>query len=128
VLSHDETGFDFTKEGMMPHIEHEPIKLVKKDFQFTWDEEKARINLKKHGISFYAAAGVFFDDDAFIEFNSLDRRTGEERFDITGTADGQIIFVVYVERVTVEDEDVFRIISARLADRKERKRYDDGAE
>ena len=112
----------------MPHIEHEPIKLVRKDFQFVWDDEKARINLQKHGISFYAATGVFFDDNAFIEFNSLDKRTGEERFDITGMAEGQMMFVVYVERITVEGEDVFRIISARLAGRKERHRYDDGTE
>ncbi|MBQ9566091.1 MAG: BrnT family toxin [Synergistaceae bacterium] len=112
----------------MPCMEYEPVKLVKKDFRFTWDEEKAKINLQKHGVSFYAAAGVFFDDNAYIGFNSLDRRTGEERFDITGKSESETMFVVYVERVTTEYEDVFRIISARRANRKEMERYVDGAE
>lgn len=112
----------------MPYVEHEPIKLVKNDLQFTWDDEKAKINFRKHGVSFYAAAGVFFDDNAFIEFNSLDRRTGEDRFDITGKSEGRTMFVVYVERITIEGEDVFRIISARIANRKEIEHYVDGAE
>ena len=37
--------------------------------------------------------------------------------------DAGIVFVVYVERITVNDDDIIRIISARYAERKEKKRY-----
>lgn len=30
--------------------------------QFEWDEAKNRMNIRKHGISFEMATGVFFDE------------------------------------------------------------------
>ncbi|MBR0035990.1 MAG: BrnT family toxin [Synergistaceae bacterium] len=62
---------------------------------------------------------------AIFDFNSVDEYTGEERFDVIGFFEGGIMFVVYVERITVEDNDINRIISARFADRKEKRRYVD---
>ena len=112
----------------MPRVEHEPIKLIKGSLCFTWDDEKAKINIQKHGVSFYAAAGVFFDDNAFIGSNSYDSVTGEERFDITGKVEAETMFVVFVERITVSRREVIRIISARRANRKEMEQYVDGAE
>ena len=38
-----------------------------------------------------------------------------------------LLFVVYVERITTDDDDIIRIISARRAVRKEIKRYVNGA-
>ena len=47
------------EKGIMPRVEHEPVKLIKGSLCFTWDDEKAKVNIQKHGVSFYAAAGVF---------------------------------------------------------------------
>ena len=109
----------------MKLIEHAEIKLELDGMLFTWDDEKERINIRKHGIDFKAAAAVFFDDYATYEYNSVDNVTGEERLSVTGWLAGKVMFVVYVERVTVGDEDIIRIISAREATRKEKMRYAD---
>ena len=115
---------------------------------FEYDEDKNRINIRKHGISFRSAARVFFDYDRiemFDEVNSMD----EERYDTIGdTSAGNLIygkdttigsisqssemlndilFVVYTERWRTEQNgrsiDVTRLISARLATSFERGLY-----
>lgn len=83
---------------------------------FEWDEEKAEINKKKHGISFETAAKVFLDEDRleiYDEAHSLE----EERFITIGRA-GDVLFVVYTVRTPK-----IRLISARLAVPKERRLY-----
>ena len=107
----------------MPSVEHRAIKLTKGGLAFTWDDEKAKANMRKHGVSFFLATDAFFDDGAILSPNSIDEETGEERFAITGMTRLGVAFVVYVERVSVEGRDVIRIISARRAERKERDRY-----
>ncbi|MBQ7168629.1 MAG: BrnT family toxin [Synergistaceae bacterium] len=113
---------------MTKHTEHDVIKLRIGDMLFTWDDEKERINIRKHGIDFSAAARVFLDEDVLLEYNSIDEYTGEERWNAIGIFDAGILFVVYVERVTAgeDEDDIIRIISARYAERKEKKRYVDG--
>ena len=107
----------------MKHIETEEIKLQLEGMLFTWDDEKERINIRKHGVDFKAAARIFLDVDAIFEFNSVDGYTGEERWDAIGFFEAGIMFVVYVERITIDGNDIIRIISARYADRKEKRRY-----
>lgn len=83
---------------------------------FEWDEEKAKINLKKHGIPFEIAAKVFLDEnriDIYDEAHSID----EHRYITIGLA-GDILFVVYTERGAR-----IRLISARLATARERRVY-----
>ena len=108
---------------MTKHIERDEIKLQLGDMLFTWDDNKERSNIRKHGVDFKAAARIFFDEDILIEYNSVDEYTGEERWDAIGFFEGGIFFVVYVERITIDDNDIIRIISARYADKKEKKRY-----
>ena len=111
----------------MRRVEHDEIKLRIGDMLFTWDDEKEQINIRKHGVDFSVAARVFLDEDVLLEYNSVDEYTGEERWDAIGIFDAGILFVVYVERVTADDEDdIIRIISARHAERREKKRYVDG--
>lgn len=110
----------------MKHIEDAEIKLELGDMLFTWDDEKEKANIRKHGVDFKEAAAVFIDKDAVFEFNSVDEYTGEERWDAIGWMKGPMYFVVYVERLTKGNNDIIRIISARLANRKEKKRYFDG--
>ena len=84
--------------------------------EFEWDEEKAQINLKKHGVPFETAAKVFLDEnriEIYDEANSIE----EDRYITIGLA-GDILFVVYTERGPR-----IRLISARLANARERKVY-----
>lgn len=110
----------------MKQIESAEIKLELDGILFTWDDEKEKINIRKHGVDFRAAASIFIDKDAIIEYNSTDDYTGEERWDTIGILNGALLFVVYVERVTIDNNDIIKIISARYAGRKERKRYVNG--
>lgn len=97
---------------------------------FTWDDDKALANWKKHKVDFKIATEVFFDDDA-VDVWDLDHNTDEDRRNIIGKVydsvlNMEILFVVYVERVREDGRDVIRIISARPADRKERRLYEHG--
>lgn len=83
---------------------------------FEWDEEKADINFKKHGILFETAAKVFLDENR-IEVYDETHSIGEERYITIGLA-GDVLFVVYTERTPK-----IRLISARLATARERKIY-----
>ena len=113
----------------MKHTEYDEIKLRLGDMLFTWDDEKEKINIRKHGLDFKTAASVFLDEDAVFEENSVDEYTGEYRMDAIGSIGlHMMLFVVYVERIYVDDDnDIIRIISARRAVRKERIRYVNGA-
>ena len=89
------------------------------ELEFEWDEEKAAANLKKHGVDFFHAARVF-DDENRIEYYDMAHSEEEDRYNTIGMADG-ILFVVYTER-----RETIRIISARYANRRERRLYYDG--
>ena len=84
--------------------------------EFEWDDEKERINMKKHGIRFTTAEHIF-DDPLRIERRDDDRSDDEKYWQTIGRAD-QVLFVVYTER-----GDVTRIISARMAEPFERRIY-----
>lgn len=110
----------------MREIEYEKVKLVKYGVAFTWNDRKAEVNFRKHGVSFTEAAAALFDENAVFEFNSIDKYTGEERLDVIGMVYGDMMYMVYVERVTVDNDDIIRIISARRATKQEEKIYDNG--
>ena len=84
--------------------------------EFEWDDEKERINMKKHGISFLDAEDIF-DDINRMERYDLEHSNQEDRWQTLGLVD-DVLFVVYTER-----EDVTRIISARVAEPFERRIY-----
>ncbi len=86
--------------------------------QFEWDEDKAALNLKKHGVRFETAARVFEDEDR-IEFYDSAHSTEEDRYNTIGMVDS-VLFVVYTER-----KNRVRLISARPANSKERRLYYD---
>ena len=85
--------------------------------QFEWDEEKAEANLKKHRISFPAAAMVFSDP---LHLTVQDDRFeyGEAREITFGQVENRVIAVVHTER-----EGKTRIISARYAEASEVRAY-----
>jgi uncharacterized DUF497 family protein len=85
--------------------------------QFEWDEEKERINIAKHGIDFSTASHVFLDPDRLEYYDEKHSTANEDRFVTIGFA-GDVLTVVYTERT-----DVLRIISARIATKKEKVIY-----
>ena len=81
---------------------------------FDWDEAKNQRTLKKRGFSFEYAARIFFGPT--LERQDDRREYGEVRVQAIGQAAGDILFVVYTDR-----GDTRHLISARLANRKERR-------
>ena len=51
--------------------------------KFEWDENKNKVNIKKHGIGFAEASSVFYDDNAIL-FDDPDHSKNEERFLLIG--------------------------------------------
>ena len=86
--------------------------------KYQWDKNKATSNLQKHGIEFADAVSVFSDA---LAITIPDNRFDEERFVTIGTdVFGRILVIVFTWR----SEDI-RLISARLAERRERKQYEE---
>ena len=89
--------------------------------KFEWENNKAELNLKKHGTSFHEAATVFGDSLA-ITFDDPDHSIGEYRFITFGLSRfNRLLVVSHTER-----EGRIRIISARQMTKKERKIYEEG--
>ena len=87
---------------------------------FDWDQNKAARNFARHGVSFDEAATVF-DDPLYLDFFDPEHSDEEHRYIRVGCSKQHRILVVsYTER-----EDMTRLISARLATRKERQSYEE---
>jgi uncharacterized DUF497 family protein len=88
--------------------------------EFDWDERKAASNEKKHGVTFDEATTVFYDPLAVI-FDDEAHSEGEQREIIIGhSARNRLLLVCFTER-----HEVIRLISARLATRRERQDYEE---
>jgi uncharacterized DUF497 family protein len=87
--------------------------------RFEWDREKAVWNRRKHGVSFDEAVTVFYDPLA-ATFDDSDHSGGEQRLITVGySAQGRLLVVCHTER-----RGAVRIISARRATARERKRHE----
>ena len=89
------------------------------DIEFEWDEHKDQINFNKHGIHFKTALKVFFDPKKLIRED--EEHTDELRYNVLGKA-GKVLFVVCV----FKEKSTIRIISARIATKLEKERYEYG--
>ena len=86
--------------------------------RFIFDPAKEAENLRKHGVPFADAEGVFYDVLA-IHASDPDAQ-GEERSMAVGLGSaGQLLVVIY----TMRGEEVVRLISARGAARREARAY-----
>ena len=90
---------------------------------FEWDENKNRLNIKKHKISFNEAREIF-DDPLHISF--LDERFSyfEERWISIGQSKKHKLIVAANLYFDDDGEEIIRIISAREASVYERKQYE----
>jgi uncharacterized DUF497 family protein len=86
---------------------------------FEWDEKKAARNVAKHGIPFPYAVRVFLDTHR-LDAEDTRRQYGEPRRFTLGEIEGRLYAVAYTMR-----EKVIRIISARKANDRERRQYDE---
>lgn len=90
--------------------------------QFDWDLGNENKNWVKHQISNSESEEIFFDKDKIILKDVLHSEK-EDRFIIFGkTKKTKILLVVFTKR-----KNKVRIISARVADKKERKFYEENA-
>lgn len=88
--------------------------------RFDWDANKARENLRKHGVSFEEAQTAFSDDQAIL-LDDPDHSDEEDRFILLGTS--STLRVLTVVHCYLAGDEVVRIISARKATRSERTQY-----
>jgi uncharacterized protein len=88
---------------------------------FEWDDRKAQDNLGRHGVSFEEAASVFGDPLSSTIADTAHSES-EDRFVTIGeSVRHEALVVVHVDR-----GDRIRIISARVATRRERRSYEQG--
>ena len=133
----------------MEVIETKTVTFTLGDMIFEYDEQKNKINIEKHGISFKTAAHVFADYNR-IELFDEQHSEYEDRYNTIGDISGrreskntndkiieqfnqsigkisEILFVVYTERIHTGNNgkrsEVTRLISARLATNFERGIY-----
>jgi uncharacterized DUF497 family protein len=83
---------------------------------FEWDEAKSRRTVSGRGFGFDHAARIFLGPT--LEQQDDRRDYGEMRMKAIGQVDDDVLFVVYSDRGNVR-----RIVSARLAGRKERESW-----
>jgi uncharacterized DUF497 family protein len=89
--------------------------------EFEWDPEKASSNLRKHKVSFEEASTALSDPMAATGADP-DHSIGEFRYVTFGISErGRLLVVAHTEQ-----NETVRIISARLASKRERKIYEEG--
>jgi uncharacterized protein len=85
--------------------------------EFEWDAKKAAANLRKHGVTFPFATRVFLDENR-VERLDDGGNGDEDRWITIGLVEELELVVVYTLRI-----ESIRLISARKADKHERKAY-----
>lgn len=86
---------------------------------YEWDPDKAKLNLKKHGVAFADAVAVLEDDRAMTIRDYA--REAEERWVTLGMDGlGRVLVVVYTWR-----GERLRMITARRATPAERRQYEE---
>jgi uncharacterized DUF497 family protein len=85
---------------------------------FVWDSDKAATNATRHGVRFDQAREIFLDQLACYEDAGTDEEARQVCIGLT--ADYRLLYVVH----TVREGDVLRLISARVAEPAERRRYE----
>ena len=92
--------------------------------RFEWDENKNRVNIHKHGVSFSEAMTVF-DDPNVLYKPDPDHSRQEERYIVLGFSEKMRILIVC--HCYYESDLIIRIISARKATTNETDQYRSGA-
>lgn len=86
---------------------------------YEWDDDKASRNVTKHGVPFEYAVRVFLDPHR-MDSEDTRRDYREERRVVLGEIEGRLFTVAYTPRGPG-----IRLISARKANEREKRNYDD---
>ena len=89
--------------------------------RFEWDDTKAASNAKKHGVTFGKAITAFDDPFALITLDAK-HSTTERREWLIGESDVGVLVVVFTIR---QPGNIYRVISARKAKKRERNNYEE---
>ncbi len=93
-------------------------------YNFKWNPEKARLNIRKHRVSFEQAATVFLDPLA-LSLLDEEHSEDEERWITMGRSrEAQTLVVVHTYREGSDNNATIRIISARKATKHEQQQYE----
>jgi uncharacterized DUF497 family protein len=84
---------------------------------FEWNPEKERKNIEKHKVDFRTACRIW--EGIVLERDDTRRNYSESRIEALGTIDGRLMVVIFTWRGRVR-----RIISARKANSREKRRFD----
>ncbi len=88
---------------------------------FEWNAEKAAVNLSKHGVSFEEAATSIADDFAYVITDEQHSEDEPREILIGYSYRHRLLFVSFVLRAP----NLIRIVSARKANPKERRDYEE---
>jgi len=89
--------------------------------EFEWHETKATSNLKKHGVSFEEALTCFYDSHEVVFYDPEHSKDEDREIMIAHSNKKRLILTCYTMR-----NEIIRLISARLATKKEVKTYEKG--
>ena len=89
------------------------------EVRYQWDPDKESTNREKPGVGFDEVRELFEGITDYLEIFDEEHSAVEERFISIGPIQRGIVLVVWTE----PGEDVIRIISARLATRRERELF-----
>lgn len=96
-------------------------------YKFEWDPYKASINAKKHQVTFDQACHVFDDPMALTIFDEDSSTEDEDRWITLGKSNSQYYLVVVHTFRSHNDQAVtIRVISARKANKREVRQYEQG--
>ena len=88
------------------------------EYNFQWDEHKRNLNIKKHRVDFSDVVNIFYDDETIIIEDP--EHYNEQRYIALGIdTKCRTVLVIHVYR----ECGVIRIISARKANKRERKQF-----
>jgi uncharacterized protein len=90
------------------------------ELAFDWDDQKAKVNERKYGVSFEEAQTVFYDENARLRYDS-EHSLEEERYILLGISN--MLRLLVVCHICIEKKEIIRIISARKATKQEAKQY-----
>lgn len=94
------------------------------EYLFDWDPEKAKLNLRKHGVGFERAATMFRDPHA-VSIPDEEHSEDEERWVTIGLdTSGNLLVVMHTFEEAAPTRCRIRLISARKATKKEAKQYE----
>lgn len=92
---------------------------------FDWDTNKEKLNIKDHdGIDFEEASQAILDPFVLEEYDGAHSTAEEKRYICIGETVNKVLYVVYTVRNEETVNEIYRIISARLAEPEEKEIYE----